>query len=206
MDIPSPRPGDALLLVDVQLDFLPGGSLPVPSGDQVIGPLNTAIAQFRAQGLAVYATRDWHPPTHCSFRKHGGLLPPHCIAGTRGAAFPDELALPPDAIIVSKGTQAGFDAYSGFEGTGLAGMLREAGVTRLFVGGLATDYCVLNTVTDALQEGFGVVLLTGAMRGINLQAGDDEAAIATMIEHGALPYSLPPPAKTRLRNAQPRYR
>lgn len=206
MDIPSPGPGDALLLVDVQYDFLPGGSLPVPSGEQVIGPLNAAIAQFRSQGLPVYATRDWHPPNHCSFKPHGGILPVHCIANTRGAAFPDSLALPPDAIIVPKGTQAGHDAYSGFEGTGLAEMLREKGVRRLFVGGLATDNCVLNTVTDALLEGFGVVLLTGAMRGINLQAGDDEAAIATMIEHGAVPYSLPPPAKARLRNAQPRYR
>ena len=134
------------------------------------------------------------------------MLPSHCVAGSGGAAFPGELALPPDAVIVSKGTQASCDAYSGFEGTALAGMLREAGVARLFVGGLATDYCVLNTVTDALKEGFGVVLLTGAMRALNLQAGDDEAAIATMIEHGALPCSLPPPAKTRLRNAQPRYR
>lgn len=206
MDIPSPRPGDALLLVDVQLDFMPGGSLPVPSGDQVIAPLNAAIARFRAQDLPVFATRDWHPPQHCSFKPQGGVLPPHCIADTRGAAFPAELALPPDAVIVSKGTQAGIDAYSGFEGTGLAELLRAKGVTRLFVGGLATDYCVLNTVTDALQEGFGVVLLPGAMRGLNLQAGDDEAAIATMIEHGAVPGSLPPPAKVRQRGAQPRYR
>lgn len=206
MDIPSPRPGDALLLVDVQRDFLPGGSLPVPSGDQVIGPLNMAIARFRSQGLPVFATRDWHPPEHCSFKAHGGVLPSHCIAESQGAAFPDELALPPDAVIVSKGTLAGFDAYSGFEETGLAGMLRAAGVTRLFAGGLATDYCVLNTVTDALQEGFGVVLLGGAMRGLNLQAGDDEAAIATMIEHGAVPCSLPPPSKVRQRGAQPRYR
>ncbi|MCC6072013.1 isochorismatase family protein [Massilia sp. GCM10020059] len=206
MDIPSPRPGDALLLVDVQLDFMPGGSLPIPSGDQVIGPLNAAIALFRSQGLAVFATRDWHPRDHCSFKAHGGVLPAHCIAGSRGAAFPAELALPPDAVIVSKGIQADADAYSGFEGTGLAGMLRAAGVTRLFVGGLATDYCVLNTVTDALQEGFAVVLLPGAMRGLNLQAGDDEAAIATMIERGAAPGSLPPPAKARQRHAQPRYR
>lgn len=206
MDIPSPRPGDALLLVDVQNDFLPGGAQAVPAGDQVIGPLNAAITQFRAQGLPVFATRDWHPPAHCSFKANGGLSPPHCIAGTRGAAFPDALALPPDAVIVSKGILPGGDAYSGFEGTRLDRMLRAARVTRLFVGGLATDYCVLNTVTDALQEGFGVVLLTGAMRGINLQTGDDEAAIATMIEHGALPYSLPPAAKARLPRAQPRYR
>ena len=203
MDIPSPRPGDALLLIDVQRDFIPGGSLPVPSGEQVIGPLNTAIAQFRSQGLPVYATRDWHPPNHCSFKPHGGMLPSHCVEGSEGAAFPDSLALPPDAIVVSKGTQAERDAYSGFEGTGLAAMLREAGVTRLFVGGLATDYCVLNTVTDALQEGFGVVLLTGAMRGIKLQAGDDEAAIAAMIEHGAVPYSLPPPTTARPRKGRP---
>lgn len=206
MDIPSPRPGDALLVVDVQNDFLPGGRLAVPSGDQVIGPLNLAIARFRAQGLPVFATRDWHPPEHCSFKANGGLLPPHCVAGTRGAAFPGTLALPPDAVIVSKGNLPDRDAYSGFEGTRLGGMLREARVTRLLVGGLATDFCVLNTVTDALQEGFGVVLLTGAMRGMNLQAGDDEAAIDTMIEHGALPCSLPPLAKARLPRAQPRYR
>jgi nicotinamidase/pyrazinamidase len=206
MDIPSPRPGDALLLVDVQNDFMPGGSLAVPAGDRVTAPLNAAIACFRAQGLPVYATRDWHPANHCSFKANGGVSPRHCVAGTPGAAFPDALALPPDAVIVSKGTQAGRDAYSGFEGTGLADLLRGAGVARLFVGGLATDNCVLNTVTDALQEGFGVVLLTGAMRGVNLQAGDEEAAIATMIEHGALPALLPPLAKTRPPRARQRYR
>lgn len=203
MDIPSPRAGAALLLVDVQNDFLPGGRLPVPAGDQVIHPLNAAIAQFRAHGLPVYATRDWHPPGHCSFKAHGGLSPPHCIAGTEGAAFPDTLALPPEAVIVSKGTWPDGDACSGFEGTRRAAMLRDARVTRLFVGGLATDFCVLNTVTDALQEGFAVVLLTGAMRGLNLQAGDDAAAIATMIEQGAVPYLPAPLARAHRTRPQP---
>lgn len=185
MDTESPRAGDALLIVDVQNDFLPGGRLPVPAGDQVIAPLNGAIALFRAQALPVYATRDWHPPTHCSFKPNGGIWPPHCIEGTPGAAFPAALGLPPDVAIVSKGNAPQGDAYSGFEGTALADMLRAAGVRRLFVGGLATDYCVLNTVSDALAQGFEVVLLSDAMRAINLQPGDGQAAIATMCELGA---------------------
>lgn len=201
MDTPSPRPGDALLVVDVQNDFLPGGQLAVPGGDEVIAPLNAAIAVFSAAGLPVFATRDWHPPNHCSFRQHGGIWPPHCVAGSAGAAFPAALALPADARIVSKATEPGADAYSGFEGTQLAAWLRDAGVARIFIGGLATDYCVLNTVVDALELGFGVVLLTGAMRGINLQPGDEEAALATMTGHGAVPVPMAaarrPPAPQR---------
>lgn len=206
MDLPSPRPGDALLVVDVQNDFLPGGRMPVPRGDEVIGPLNSAIALFRACGLPVFATRDWHPENHRSFRQYGGSSPPHCVAGTSGAAFPAALELPLETAIVSKGTAHDHDAYSGFEGTALASMLRRAGVARVFVGGLATDYCVLNTVTDALGQGFDVVLLTDAMRGMNLQAGDDETAIATMIEHGAVPCSSLHPYRVSAAHAQQRYR
>lgn len=205
MDLPSPGPGDALLVVDVQNDFLPGGQLAVPGGDQVIAPLNAAIAVFRAGGLPVFATRDWHPPDHCSFRQYGGIWPPHCVAGTPGAAFPAALALPPDARIVSKAMEPGADAYSGFEGTELAALLRQAGVSRIFIGGLATDYCVLNTVVDALEQGFEVVLLTGAMRAINLQAGDGEAALATMTGHGAVPGPGVPMAGARQTPAPQRH-
>jgi len=177
--------GDALLVVDVQNDFLPGGSLAVPDGDAVIGPLNHCIEQFARAGLPVYATRDWHPPRHCSFREQGGPWPPHCIAGTPGAAFAADLRLPRDAVVVSKATAAERDAYSGFEGTELAARLREAGVRRLFVGGLATDYCVLNTVRDALEEGFAVLLLGDAIRAVDVQPGDGERAIAEMQSLGA---------------------
>lgn len=205
MDSPSPRAGDALLVVDVQNDFLPGGQLAVPGGDQVIAPLNAAIGVFQARGLPVFATRDWHPPNHCSFRQYGGIWPPHCVAGSAGADFPAALALPPDVRIVSKAMQADADAYSGFEGTELAALLRQARVTRIFIGGLATDYCVLNTVVDALEQGFEVVLLTGAMRGINLQAGDEEAALATMTGHGAVPVPGFPMAGARPPPAPPRH-
>src|SRR5574340_133567 len=148
-----PQPGDALLVVDAQNDFLPGGSLAVPGGDEVLPPLNRYLGIFTARNLPVFATRDWHPARHCSFRAQGGSWPPHCVAGTRGAEFAAALRLPPSAEIVSKATSAEQDAYSGFHGTGLDALLRAADIRRLFVGGLATDYCVLNTVRDALKLG-----------------------------------------------------
>src|SRR3990167_7105549 len=136
--------GDALLIVDVQSDFLPGGSLAVPRGDEVVAVLNGYLAAFRNSGLPVVATRDWHPPDHCSFRQQGGPWPPHCVAGSEGAGFAPQLQLPTDATVISKATAQQSDAYSGFEGTELDRLLRQSGVRRLFVGGLATDYCVLN--------------------------------------------------------------
>ncbi|HEB99096.1 MAG TPA: nicotinamidase [Thiotrichales bacterium] len=180
-----PGRGDALLLVDVQNDFLPGGSLAVPGGDAVIAPLNHCIDRFTRAGLPIFATRDWHPPRHCSFREQGGPWPHHCIAGTPGAAFAADLRLPPDTVVIDKATTTEQDAYSGFEGTDLAARLREAGVLRLFVGGLATDYCVLNTVRDALEEGFAVMLLGDAIRAVDVQPGDGERAIAEMQSLGA---------------------
>lgn len=185
-----PRPGDALLLVDVQADFLPGGSLAVPRGDEVVPVLNRYIALFRQAGLPVVATRDWHPPDHCSFRARGGPWPPHCVAGSPGAGFAPLLALPRDALIVSKATTADREAYSGFEGTGLDDSLRGAGVERLLVGGLATDYCVLHTVRDALRLGYRTVLLTDAIRAVDAGPGDGERALAGMLEAGALPAGL----------------
>jgi nicotinamidase/pyrazinamidase len=179
--------GDALIIVDVQNDFLPGGSLAVPEGDQVVAPLNRWIGHFLEAGLPVVATRDWHPVNHCSFRERGGPWPPHCQAGTPGAAFAENLALPQSAWIISKAATADADAYSGFQGTELGERLKTAGVSRLFVGGLATDYCVLNTVKDALRLGFSVMLLLEAMRAVDVQPGDGARAIAEMRALGAVP-------------------
>jgi nicotinamidase/pyrazinamidase len=179
--------GDALIVVDVQNDFLPGGSLAVPEGDRIVPVLNAYIAAFRQAGLPVVATRDWHRWDHCSFRAQGGPWPPHCVAGTPGAAFAPGLELPREAWTVSKATTAQADAYSGFEGTDLDGRLREAGVGRVFVGGLATDYCVLNTARDALALGYRTVLLVDAIRAVDVRAGDGERAIAEMKGLGALP-------------------
>ena len=180
-----PDEHSALLIVDVQNDFLPGGRLAVPAGDTVIAPLNRAIGHFRTRGLPVVATRDWHPPDHCSFSEQGGPWPPHCVQNTPGAAFADALQLPDDALIVSKADRRERDAYSGFQDTGLAGRLRELGARTLVVGGLATDYCVLNTVRDALKEGFRVWVLEDAIRAVDITPGDGARAIESMREAGA---------------------
>ncbi len=186
----SLQPGDALLIVDVQRDFLPGGALAVPDGDRVVPVLNRYIERFRARDLPVIATRDWHPPDHCSFTDQGGPWPVHCVAGSPGAAFADELALAPEDRIVSKATACDRDAYSGFQDTGLAETLRAAGIRRLFVGGLATDYCVLNTVLDACREGFAVRLLEDAVRAVDLRPGDGARALERMVAACARPLRL----------------
>lgn len=178
--------GDALILVDVQLDFLPGGSLAVPRGDEVVPALNRYIAVFRGLTFPIVATRDWHPPDHCSFRAQGGPWPPHCVAGSAGAHFATLLDLPCEAHIVSKATSRDRDAYSGFEGTGLDDWLRRAGASRVFVGGLATDYCVLNTVRDALRFGYATFLLLDAVRAVDVAAGDGARAIDEMRRLGAM--------------------
>jgi nicotinamidase/pyrazinamidase len=177
--------GDALLIVDMQRDFLPGGSLAVARGEVIVEALNRCIETFAARGLPVLASRDWHPRGHCSFRQAGGPWPEHCIAGTPGAEFAAGLRLPTDASIVSKGVLPGSDAYSAFEGTSLHATLRQRGVSRLFVGGLATDYCVASTVADALRLGYRVVLLRDAIAAVDVQPGDGEAAIARMQAAGA---------------------
>jgi len=178
---------DALLIVDVQADFLPGGRLAVPDGDAVVPALNGYLALARRKGLRVFASRDWHPPNHCSFRAQGGPWPEHCVAGTPGAAFAPSLELPSDAFIISKAVAAGSDAYSGFAGTDLERQLRALRVERLLVGGLATDYCVLNTVRDARKAGFEVLLLQDAIRAVNVKPGDGEHAEREMREVGAVP-------------------
>lgn len=177
--------GDALIAVDVQNDFLPGGNLAVPQGEVVVAALARYLAAFAARALPIYATRDWHPAKHCSFKEQGGIWPPHCVAGTRGAEFAGGLELPPAAVVISKAQTLEADSYSGFGGTGLAARLRAAGARRLYIGGLATDYCVLNTVKDALAAGFEVLLLTDAMRAVEVQPGDGARALAEMQQLGA---------------------
>ena len=177
--------GDALLVVDVQNDFLPGGALGVPDGDRVLVPINNAIAVFLAHGLPIFASRDWHPANHCSFREQGGPWPPHCMADTPGAAFSPALNLPASATLLYKATRVDEEAYSVFGGTGFEGMLRRAGVRRIFVGGLATDYCVLATARDACLLGFSVVVLTDAVCAVDVQPGDGARALAEMRRLGA---------------------
>jgi nicotinamidase/pyrazinamidase len=175
--------GDALLAVDVQRDFLPTGALAVPHGDAILTPLNTALELCAERGTAVFATRDWHPPDHCSFKSRGGPWPPHCIAGTPGAEFAGGLRLGPEVHVISKGIDPELEAYSGFAGTDLERQLREAGVRRLVVGGLATDYCVLQTVLDARRLGFDVVVLRNAVAAVD--ARNAERALAEMAAAGA---------------------
>lgn len=179
--------GDALLVVDVQYDFLPGGSLGIAGADAVIAPLNAWIARFRAAGLPILATRDWHPSDHCSFIAQGGIWPAHCVAGTPEARFHADLALPEDAIVVSKATRQDTEAYSSFAGTDLAEHLRRLAVKRLFIGGLATDYCVLNTVQDGLRLGYAAMVLVACIRAVNVRPGDGERALAAMFAAGAVP-------------------
>jgi nicotinamidase/pyrazinamidase len=180
-----PKLTDALVLVDVQNDFLPGGALAVPGGDAILEPLNQCLREFDRLGLPLFATRDWHPPEHCSFREQGGPWPVHCVAGTRGAEFPAQLRLPPSVRIVSKGQDLQRDAYSGFQGTNLALQLGNLRGRRLFIGGLATDYCVLATVKDALAAGFGVVVLADAVGAVNVQPEDGAKALQEMAASGA---------------------
>lgn len=182
--------GDALLIIDIQNDFLPGGSLAVAEGDQIIPVLNGYIDQFIYRQLPVFATRDWHPANHCSFIPQGGPWPEHCIAGSKGAEFSSELHLPASTSIISKGTDVEQDGYSGFVNPALKDQLDKMGACRLFIGGLATDYCVLNTVRDALSCHYQVLLLTDAIRAVNVQRQDGGNAINVMILKGAIPVTL----------------
>lgn len=182
--------GDVLLIVDVQRDFLPGGSLAVADGDAVLAPLNRYLEIFEQHGLPIFASRDWHPPDHCSFSNRGGTWPPHCVANSQGALFASGLSLPPRVEIVSKGTDPTREAYSAFEGTQLNEKLFSRRTHRLFVGGLATEYCVFHTVKDALQFGYRALLLQDAIRAVNLQPGDGARATDEMLRLGALAIRL----------------
>ncbi len=172
---------DAVIVVDVQNDFCPGGALPVPEGDQVIPPLN---ALLRRANCLIVATRDWHPPNHCSFAPQGGAWPVHCVADTWGADFHPALDRSRLQVIVSKATSPDREAYSGFQGTSLADILRERGVERVLIGGLATDYCVKATALDGRKAGFQVVVLEDAIRGVEINPGDCDRALQEMREAG----------------------
>ncbi len=178
---------DALIVVDMQNDFMPGGALPVPDGDKIVPVLNQYIQLFADRGNPVYFTRDWHPADHISFKGHGGIWPPHCVQDTEGAKFHPDLKIPLDnKFIISKGTSRDFDAYSGFQGTILDQLLKERGIKRLFVGGVATDYCVKNTVLGGLNLGYQVFVLEDAIKGVEANKGDIEKAIKQMLEKGAV--------------------
>ncbi|HXW06936.1 MAG TPA: nicotinamidase [Vicinamibacterales bacterium] len=178
----------ALLLVDVQNDFCPGGALAVPAADRVIAPLNSASARFAAAGQPVYASRDWHPPDSTHFQAFGGRWPVHCVAGSPGAQFHPDLKLPGDTIVVSAGQGREDDGYSAFEGTttggrALADDLRARGIEELYVGGIATDYCVRASVLDARKAGFRVTVLDDAVAGID--PDDSRRALEEMRAAGA---------------------
>ncbi len=183
-------PYDALLVVDVQKDFMPGGALPVPEGDRVIEPLNKYIEIFASKELPVFASRDWHPESHVSFKENGGIWPSHCVQWSEGAEFHDGLKLPSDTFIINKGDRPELEAYSAFQGTLLDSLLKERGVKRLFVGGLATDYCVKNTVLGGLNLGYTVFFLADASKGVDVNPGDSERAIENMLEQGAILLTL----------------
>ncbi len=180
----------ALVIIDVQNDFCPGGSLPVPEGDKVVPVLNRYIELFRAKELVVFASRDWHPARTGHFKAYGGIWPPHCIQGSSGAQFHPDLQLPPQVIIISKGMDPAKDDYSAFSGVSeqqipFPETLKILGIRHLYVGGLATDYCVMETVLEGLRQGFSVTLLEDAVRGVDLSPGDSEKAMAEMTELGA---------------------
>ena len=176
---------DALLITDIQKDFLPGGSLPVEGGIEIIPVLNAYIKRFADAKAHVFASRDWHPANHISFRAQGGRWPPHCVQETDGAKFSPDLNLSSVIGVISKATNPEHEAYSVFDGTSFAHELKMCEVKRLFVGGLATDYCVVNTVLDARKLGYETVVLTDATLGINAEPGDVDRAFVTMFKAGA---------------------
>lgn len=171
---------DALIVVDVQNDFCAGGALAVPDGDAVVEPINRLMEGYRF----TVATRDWHPPNHLSFREQGGPWPPHCIRDTHGAQLHRRLHSSQIDAIVDAGVEPQDEGYSGFERTDLERLLRDQGVDRVHVAGLALDYCVKETALDAQRVGFAVVLHRGATRAINATPGDDERALEQLREAG----------------------
>lgn len=176
---------DALIIVDVQKDFLEQGSLPVPGSNRVVPVINAYVEKFDSLGLPIFATRDWHPLKHCSFLDQGGVWPEHCVQYTEGAAFAHDLKLTADVVIISKGTAMEEDAYSGFQGTDLDQQLQTLNMERVFIGGLALDVCVLNTVMDAVINGYGVFVLEDASQAVNVKPEDGDNAMAEMKNAGA---------------------
>ena len=160
------RQGDALLLVDVQNDFMPDGALPVPAGDEVVSILNGWIAAAAAQELPIFATRDWHPANHFSFEAQGGPWPVHCVQNSSGARFHPDLHVPENAAVIDCGTGVEDEGYSAFEKSDLDDQFRAKGISRVWVGGLALDVCVRATALDASHEGFDTIVILPACRAI----------------------------------------
>lgn len=180
----------ALLIVDLQKDFCPGGSLAVSGGDQIIPFINSYIRLFRKYALPIFATRDWHPPRTGHFRKFGGTWPVHCVQNTEGARFHSGVELPPDVTVLSKGMDPEKDDYSSFgatdrDGTPFSRIVHREGIAKIYIGGLTTDYCVRETAMDALRAGVAVTVLEDAIRGVDLSPGDSERALKQMISAGA---------------------
>lgn len=185
----------ALLVVDVQNDFCPGGALAVPGGDKIVPSLNKYIKFFTKHKLPIFATRDWHPVRTKHFKAFGGIWPVHCIQNTKGAQFHPKLKLPKETILLYKGIDPGEDSYSAFQaedisGMGFAKLLNILGIRELYVGGLATDYCVKSSTLDALRHGFKVKLLMDAIQGVNLGPDDSQRAIKQVVKNGAKKITL----------------
>ena len=178
---------DALLLADIQNDFLPGGALGINGSDAIIPTLLNYTQLFQTHRLPIFLTRDWHPPNHCSFKPQGGPWPVHCVAGSPGSLPPTSFTTPPPAVIVYKALDRDQEAYSAFQDTALDRHLRALNVQRLFIGGLATDYCVLNSVKDARSLGYDVCLLMDGIKAANLHSDDGRRAEEEMISLGAVP-------------------
>jgi nicotinamidase/pyrazinamidase len=174
----------ALIVVDVQNDFCPGGALAVARGDEVVPPLNRLITEFLASNEPVYKSRDWHPAQTKHFAAYGGTWPVHCVQETRGAEFHADLLADPRIAVISNGL-GDEDSYSAFDGTDLGAQLRRLGVEEVWIGGLATDYCVKNTALDAVRDGFAVKAVENAMRAVELKPGDGERALLEMRAAGA---------------------
>ena len=180
----------ALLVIDMQNDFCTGGALAVPGSEAVVNAINRHVEYAQKAQMPIYASRDWHPAQTTHFKEFGGEWPVHCVSDSAGAEFHPDLELPAETIVVTKGTRDDAPGYSAFEGTTGEGValledLRRRGVTHVFVGGLATDYCVRASVLDALHAGLQVTVLDDAIAGVNLQPGDSDEALDQMRAHGA---------------------
>ena len=181
---------DALIVVDMQNDFITG-TLAVKDAEKIIPVINRYVSLFEEAQRPIFFTRDWHPQNHISFKENGGVWPTHCVQKTEGASFHPELKMPKDnLLIISKGTSPDFDAYSGFQGTMLDALLKERGIKRIFVCGIATDYCVFHTALGGIHLGYQVFVLTDAVKGVDLNLGDSQKALQKLYQMGAVGIEL----------------
>jgi len=175
----------ALIIVDIQNDFCKGGALEVPNGEEIISGINKIIESFHNSSMPIFATRDWHPSNHCSFQANGGLWPVHCVQGTYGSEIHSDLMIDDRVTIINKGTEIDKEAYSGFDGTDFADKLRKKNISKVIIAGLATDYCINWTTMGALKNRFSTKVISDLIKGIDLELGDCERAIAEMKNNGA---------------------